>query len=259
MAWWSNFGRYRSVSILMIVTVAHGALAAILLSQKLQPMTSYDPDVLDIELAELAPEIEVSPVLPVPRPAPEPAVPAEVPPPAAKLADPLPAPTPDPAPTPETQPVEDQSPTVLTQLEAAPSGTVTASNSTATVETPPGGTSEGIVTAAQVATALERMHCLKLKRHEEGACAPTDPFEAALANAERAIPEERLFGDPRYVAKSVSDKIFEREAANRFHWPDEDLFADPMAPGAYNARRIRNGQEPLWSQEMRDGFRKSED
>ena len=79
-----------------------------------------------------------------------------------------------------------------------------------------------------------------------------------MANAKRAIPPERLFEDPRYIAKTVGDKIFEAEAAKRFLWPDADLFADPLPPGAYNARRIRNGQEPLWSQDMRDGFRKKD-
>ena len=84
---------------------------------------------------------------------------------------------------------------------------------------------------------------------------PDDPT-AAMASAERNLPQEHLFSDPRYVEKPVSDKRFEREAAQPFHWPDQDLFNAPMGEGAYNARRIRNGQGQLWSKEMRDGFRK---
>ena len=258
MAWWSNFGRYRSVSIVVVVTAAHGAIAAALLSQKLKPMAEFDPDILEIELAELAPEIEV-PVEPLPPlPEPEPIASTSIPPPATRPTEPSLASPPDPAPAAEPLPAEPPNPTVLTQLEAIPSGPVLVPSSAATAETPPGEPSGDAVTPAQVASALAQMHCLKLKRHEEGACPPPDPFAVAIASAERDIPPERLFGDPRYISKTVSDKIFEKEAANRFLWPDEDLFTDPIAPGAYNARRIRNGQEPLWSQEMRDGFSKSE-
>lgn len=243
----------------MIVTAAHVTLAAVLLSQRLTPMSAFDPTILEIELAELAPEIETPPEPPAPLPHPKPVLSEETPPPAPPPPEfPTPPPT-DSAPAPKPQPAEPQTQTVLTQLDDAPSGFATAPNAGAAVETSSDAPSGETVSQAQVASALKQMHCLKLKRHEEGACPPPDPFAVATANAERAIPEERLFGDPRYVEKSVSDKIFEKEAANRFHWPDEDLFNDPMARGAYNARRIRNGQEPLWSKEMRDGFRKSED
>ena len=259
MAWWRPSARIRSVSIATIVTAAHVVLAAILLSQKLEPMALPTPEVLDIELAELEPEIEVPAEPTLPLPDQNPVIAEEIPAPAPPPAEPSPPPPSDQVPSPEPGPVETLTQTVLTQLDEAPSGLATPAGGSAAAAPRTDETSGDAVTPAQVASALEKMHCLKLKRHEEGACQPTDPFTAAMANAERAIPEERLFGDPRYVAKSVSDKLFEREAAERFHWPDADLFADPMGEGAYNARRIRNGQEPLWSQEMRDGFRKSDD
>ena len=243
----------------MIVTGAHVVLGAILLSQRLTPMAFFEPNILEIELAELAPEVEEIPEPTTPVTDPTPVVSNEISPPATPLPEPISSPPTDPAPAPAPPVVESQTQTVLTQLDDAPSGLASAPTSNTATETSPNNTSGDVVTPAQVASALQQMHCVKLKRHEEGACPPPDPFAAAIANAERAIPQERLFGDPRYVAKSVSDKLFEREAAERFHWPDEDLFADPMGEGAYNARRIRNGREPLWSQEMRDGFRKSED
>lgn len=257
MAWWRPSGRIRSVSIVMIATGVHIALAAILLSQELEPMRAVKPDILEIELAELPPEIEVKPKIereiePVSEQ--EPVVPLAPPAPTIATEPQPPDPPPVPARAENPQPAAPQTMDVLTQLETDPAGPPVAPSLAAA-----GETVEHPVTPAQVASALTQMHCLKLKRHEEGDCPPPDPFAVAAANAERAIPPERLFGDPRYIAKTVSDKIFEKEAANRFHWPDADLFNDPMAPGAYNARRIRNGQEPLWSQEMRDGFRKSEE
>lgn len=259
MAWWRSSAGIRSVSIAMVVTAVHVVLAVIFLNQKLAPMVSLTPEILEIELAELAPEVEAPPEPIAPVPDPEPIITEETPPPVLSPPEPSsPLPT-DPAPTPDPQPTEPQTQTVLTQLEAAPSGVAPTPSGSGASEAATGETTEDSVSSAQVASALKQMHCLKLKRHEEGACQPTDPFTAAMANAERAIPEERLFGDPRYVEKSVSDKRFEREAAERFNWPDEDLFTDPMGEGAYNARRIRNGQEPLWSKEMRDGFRKSDD
>lgn len=241
----------------MIVTVTHVVMAAILLSQKLKPMVSFETSVLEIQLADLAPAIDVEPEPTEPLDESEATIVAETPPPATQI-EPRPAAPQEPAPEAEPQPAEPQTQTVLTQLDTAPAGLAPAPTSAAAIDAPTGETTGEAVMPAQVASALGQMNCLKLKRHEEGSCPPPDPFEVAIASAERDIPPERLFGDPRYISKTVSDKIFEKEAANRFLWPDEDLFTDPMAPGAYNARRIRNGQEPLWSQEMRDGFSKSE-
>ena len=241
----------------MIVTAVHVVLAVILLSQKLAPMAPLTPAVLEIELAELAPEIESLPEPIVPVLDPAPIVTEETPQLALSPPEPSSPPPSDPAPTPEAHPVDSQR--VLTQMDKAPSGLAPTQSGSAPTETPTGEISGDPVTPAQIASALKKMNCLKLKRHEEGACQPTDPFAAAMANAKRAKPPERLFEDTPYIYKSVSDKLFEREAAERFNWPDEDLFADPMGEGAYNAWRIRNGQEPLWSKEMRDGFRKSDD
>ena len=246
MAWWRNSERFRSVSIAVVVTGTHIALAVVLLSQIIHPKSSNPPDVLEIELADLAPEVS----LPLPAPTPVREVSPEAPPPTETTAETSPEPV---------QTTTPQSPTVLTQLDTAPAGPPPAPIAATPANTSSGETEGDTVSPAQVASVLKQMHCLKLKRHEEHACPPPDPFQVAINSAERAIPPERLFGDPRYVHKSVSDKLFEREAAARFNWPDADLFNDPMAPGANNARRIRNGQEPLWSKEMRDGSRKADD
>lgn len=75
MAWWRPSADIRSISIAMAVTAVHAVLAAILLSQKLEPMESPTPEILDIELAELAelaPDIEPRPEPVTPEPDPEP-------------------------------------------------------------------------------------------------------------------------------------------------------------------------------------------
>lgn len=244
--------QWDSAAIVVMVTGAHIAIAALFLAHEFHSDKQIGPDVLDIELAEFEPvETETpDPIDPAPEPETDPA--QTIPP----KTDPAPSPPAEPPRQPAQKPVE--APSVLTQLETAPTGQVAASAESITTGSSDQDAADA-VSAGQVAAVLEKMHCLKLKRHEEGACPPPDPFEVAIAAAERDVPPESLFGDPRYISLSVSDKLFQREAANRFHWPDEDLFVDPLPPGAYNARRIRNGQEPLWSQEMRDGFRKSDD
>ena len=253
-----NSERGVSAAIAMIVTGAHIAIASLFLTHEFQSDVSFEPDVLDIALAELAP-LETGnpdPVSPQPEPAPIVTPQTDQAPP--QVADPPPLPDPAP-PAPEQNAQNDTpAPRVPPQSATADAGAVTAPAPTSSVGASDPCTADA-VSPAQVAVVLEKMHCLKLKRHEEGACPPPDPFDVAIAAAERDIPPESLFGDPRYVSQTVNDKLFEQRAKNRFHWPDADLFAGPLPPGTYNARRIRNGQEPLWSQEMRDGFRKSDE
>ena len=60
--------------------------------------------------------------------------------------------------------------------------------------------------------------------------------------------------------KSAVEGFFAKQDEDPFMFPGMDaaLFTEGMAPGAYNAQRIRNGQDPLWDQEMIDGFRKAD-
>ncbi|MEL6725769.1 MAG: hypothetical protein AAFP24_12180 [Pseudomonadota bacterium] len=252
MAWWNgSLAHHRRAGIVAGVTAVHVAGLAAIVSHVFQPGLTPDRNYLEVELAEIElppaePEPEVT-IAPLPDPAPEPTEPLPIAPVTVAPAVPDPSPPDKAAPETDTQ-------NVLTQLQQSEESSLTSdADNEIGIKA---GEGDGMVTPAQIANVLQQADCLKLKRHEEGACPEPDPFAVAIASAKRAIPPERLFADPRYVGKTVSDKIFEEEASNRFHWPDEDLFTDPMYPGAYNARRIRNGQEPLWSKEMRDGFTK---
>lgn len=261
------------MAIVIAVTGLHAAALALLLSQISKLRQDPAPLALIIELAELEPARDPPPEpKPETEPEPERSNPQRMVAPRPVVADtsqpvaqveiapqiPVPAtlsqgnPQEIIASDPEPQTLaETDSRDVLTQIEMDLLGVQTA---TARI----GQDGDGEVSAGQIASVLQRAECLNLKRRDESTCPPEDPFEIALAIQERGVPPERLAADPRYVSLSVSDKIFQREAANRFHWPDADMFEDPMAPGAYNAQRIRNGQEPLWSQEMHGGFRKEE-
>lgn len=252
MAWWNRIATARIAWIVAAVTATHLTFAAILLSVSIPAPVFPDQDVVEIVLADLEP---TPPPDPAPEPEPDPIIEAPTP----AIQAPTPSPAPQPTPQTEIKPEPPAAPEVLVQLEPRDDADIASQPAPATSALSDTPQSDGVVTEAQIADVLQKANCLALKRHEEGACPPPDPFEVAIAAEERDIPPEQLYrSDPRYVAQTVDDKMFEAEAAKRFLWPDKDLFNDPMAPGAYNARRIRNGQEPLWSQDIRDGFSKED-
>ena len=264
MAWRQISNSHRKMAIVIAVTGVHALAAAFIMSHVSEFELLPSPTAIEIELADLAPpsppavETPPKPEIrnedPVMRPRQTTPSLADA---SSAVTEPAPSPsstepseraeTPEPA---SNLPASPNTQEVLTQLEQDIWG----------AQIPSGGAASGSgdVSSAQIAAALQQAECLNLKRRTDETCPPEDPFEIALALEESAVPPERLAPDPRYVSLSVSDKIFEREAGNRFHWPDADMFTDPLAAGVYNARRIRNGQEPLWSQDMREGFRKEE-
>ena len=255
MDWWTGSAEYRRrAAIIAGVAFAHLICLGAILSHMIEISDPPPSNILEIELAELTPPTEPTPEPPLPPPTPvsepQPASPAPIE--ASPVADPLPAilePIPDPPI--ETAPSQD-APSVLTQLDQSEAGVTETRDNAGASGTSDGGT----VTPAQIASVLRQSECLKLKQQYDESCPKADPFIAAAGIAERDIPPERLFEDPRYVAKTVGDIVHQQEWAKRFGTQDADLFADPESPGAYNARRIRNGQEPIWSEDLKAGFRK---
>lgn len=257
MVWWTGIVEYRQrAAIIAGVAIAHLVCLAAILSHVIEINDPPPRNILEIELAELtpqpapAPELPAAPPEPISEPPPAPADPIE----ARPVADPLPTDldsTPEP---PVEAALSPDAPSVLTQLDQSEAGVTETQDNTGSPATGGGET----VTPAQIANILRQSECLKLKQQYDETCPKADPFLAATGVAERAIPPERLFEDPRYVAKTVGDIVHQQEWAKRFGTQDADLFTDPESPGAYNARRIRNGQEPIWSEEMRAGFRKKD-
>ncbi len=222
------------------------------------PPTSIAIEIVELPTPPPAPAPDPEPE-PPPNPTPEP---PDKPSPQPVIATPTPAPPTAPISNdPETPPAVEPSsramperPTVLTQKDPA-----TAPDAEAAAATPAENADADTVTPDQMAGVLRQLECQKLTHRTVESCPRTDPFTAWASNTERARIERNTDWDRSYRSKSVIDKFYEREVRERLPWPDEDLFADPMAPGAYNAERIRRGQEPLWSKEMRDGFRKPDE
>ncbi|MCR9195164.1 MAG: hypothetical protein NXH88_10545 [Hyphomonas sp.] len=242
------------------VAAIHFVLLALVLSAEIVIQDTARTPAITVEI------VERPPPSPAPTPEAEPSRepdpdPAEHAPPEPVVETPILAPPPAPKPiAPETSPVEpplpaiEERPAVLTQKDptTAPDSEIAAAPPTAT-------TGSDTVTPDQIAGVLRQLECQKLTHRTDESCPRTDPFTAWASNSERARVERNTDWDRSYRSKSTIDKFYEREVRGRLHWPDEDLFADPMAPGAYNADRIRRGQEPLWSKEVRDGFRKSDE
>lgn len=244
---------YRWVLIAKLVTLAHALLLVWAMSWKFGQIPAVSSNDIEIEFADIVPapkldsEPEASsldvqalseePLRRAPAPRSEPIAQTAVDPPVTPSFDAIDAPA-------------TEIPSVLTansKLDLITPRTFTGA---------PGSLPE--TRNDQVAKVLQSLGCQKLAHKKDEKCQEKNAFEAADAATSRLIVERVDKSDPDYRSKSVIDKFYQREVAGRLHWPDPDLFAAPLPPGAYDAQRIRNGQEPLWSKEMRDGFRKQD-
>ncbi|MEM9570160.1 MAG: hypothetical protein AAF996_01750 [Pseudomonadota bacterium] len=237
--WVKNIDQTR-VLVIGAVTVAHAVLLAWALTLPMNRSKSTPPNAIEIEFAEAS--VPDSP--PRPEPPPEP------------IPDPLVAPTPrtveqvPPVPSAQTTLT---SPSVLTQNAPTHEGGVPVTAATAQEAADP---SESI-DPQTIATVLQNVACQDLIMTRDETCPKLDPFdvaEASKARAEAAPSGAVLIGD--YGPKSMLENFMNQKDRSPFIMPgmSVDLFTEGMAPGAYDAQRIRSGREPLWSQEMKDGF-----
>lgn len=233
MGSWVRIIRQRRVWVTGLVALAHVALLSWVLSQSVGKSVSPGLETLDIAFAE---------VLPLPEPEPEPVL----------QEAPLVVPRSSPSVAPEPS-----SKTVLTQLQSDTSSTAAPQTSD---PAPPDGTALTVDPGA-LAAVLQRAECQRLSFKAEDDCPKADPFAVAEASMARqaAVPSSaQLAGN--YGPKSMLEGFFSQRDNAPYLMPgmDGDLFTAGLAPGAYDAQRIRNGQAPLWSKEMRDGFRKED-
>lgn len=116
------------------------------------------------------------------------------------------------------------------------------------------------VGSAEVAAVLRRLSCQRLTRKPNEDCPKSDPFADADARTIRESsahnPRPLSFDIHMNAAEAFSAK--QKQARHMFPGMDADMFVDTLPPGAYQADRIRNGQEPLWNEDMRRGFRSDE-
>lgn len=243
MYWARWIASNRTIGIVALVAGLHAVALNWALSFKIAPSVTSIPESLVIEFAETAPPPEARrdeqhPPDPIPEPRPALSPPnTDIAPAPERVSD-----TPEPS---NQAPLLESSPSVLTQ--DAPGDDA----SPASAETGAGDT----VSEAQIATVLNLLDCQKLRDHHRDDCSGADHMTAAAAAAERDTVAPRPWGATTYINKTVMEQVLDREAEARLNWPDADLFAEPMPAGAYNAQRIRDAREPLWSKEMRDGFR----
>lgn len=256
MAWAQRTLPYRRIGTIALITILHvGALSWAASLKIYAPSTSPRESIL-VEFADIMlPEPDpIAPPEPEPEPqrvAPEfdskPPEPIEAPetPPEPPTSGPVQEPLSEPATKPAVE-----TPNVLTQ-NATDMDTGMSDRS---------ASEGGSVTDAQIASVIQQLGCQKLRHRPDETCPDRDPFDVAAATeARQAAAPEGAPNSPwaprdhyAYIRRQVTSSVF-----NKFNMTP-DLFADPQPPGAYNAERIRNGQEPLWSEDMRDGFRKEE-
>ena len=184
--------------------------------------------------------------------------------------------TPEPVEQQEPEPVEAQQPFPATpkpvQTESAQAPL---SNVTNLIESP--DVSETVVAApnteaqssdqpttnlAQAAETLRRLECAKLSYKRREDCPPPDPFAAADAQQRLREPAQaNRFSalDPNaYGPKTSIEKWAAKNddfAPVSLFGEDNSIFLDTMAPGAYNAQRIRNGERPIWDKDIEDALR----
>ncbi|MEL8055720.1 MAG: hypothetical protein AAGK66_06180 [Pseudomonadota bacterium] len=115
---------------------------------------------------------------------------------------------------------------------------------------------------AQAAETLRRLECAKLSYERREDCPPPDPFAAADAQQRlREQVQETQFSalDPNaYGPKTSIEKWAAKNddfAPVSLFGEDNSIFLDTMAPGAYNAQRIRNGERPIWDKDVEDALR----
>lgn len=250
MAWWSWLDRYRGACIIAAVTAVHVIVLGTALSVALETPLPREVEYLEIEIAELAPpEPEIEPQI-------EPDTELE-----PMIEPPAPLPEAAPASQPITQPQASpttSTPSVLTQLEpsASSEGISPAMPAAPTNST----TSSDVATPDQIANVLRQARCQKLQNRRDDDCDRQDPFAIAQANTERNGTPQDQAPDSPFVVLSRQERLTYQVQGSTFEklGMTGDLFVDPLVPGAHTARRIRNGQEPLWNKDMRDGFSKSD-
>ena len=117
-----------------------------------------------------------------------------------------------------------------------------------------------VATPAQterVSEVLTRLDCAILTRGRDKDCPEVDPFiqaETDLLRSEQnttgilAITDASAFGPQTNIEKWAAKN--DGFTPTSLFGEDNSIFIDPMAEGAYNAQRIRNGDNPIWDRDI---------
>lgn len=245
MHWVGLISRYRHAVAVGIALAGHVVAGAVILSIP-RPAFQGAPTVLPVSLVVLPPQ----PPAPEPEPpevdTPEPVTPLSSPPtPPRNVATTLPVHS---DPDPETG---DEVIALVPFTAPAPSNDIT---------------SDAAEQAARVQQALLRNRCQQLANLNDPDCPDDQRFAAHAPSPAEQLRAANLGPPP-------AQNMIEAYMARNSGWPsrmvsvrdgdtlsgqslidlgtiDNSIFADPMAPGAYNAQRIRNGDDPIWSRKF---------
>ncbi len=248
MRWAGFLTQYRAGLAALGAAGAHGAALVAILAYVPADDLPEAPPPIPVELVALQPPPQ--PITPPPEPQPD------IIPPAKTASAPLPdlrpsSPPPVAAPAPETVPFTSLGNTTNPEERVVPP--------------PPAGTSGpvergGLASEAArgVQAALRRAGCRKLVREPGPECPQGDLFARAdeLAALKQAAALEPLaLGPP--PSQNYAEAFFARNQgmpAKMINGEDNSIFIASMAPGAYNAQRIRNGQAPIWDRKTREAL-----
>lgn len=232
------------------VTLAHAVVLAIVATIPLSSIKTESVAVLNVEFVEApaAPTPEISPIDPPPAKT----DPQSQAPPQITAPEPV-----QPAPDVERPDSNADGLDILTSLEPGmddqpmPSASTGASNGTSASKT---------IDERQIAQALRLFSCQRLTGARDEDCPKPDPFavaEALDARQQAALDPQQI---PAFNQENAAEQFFSRQKQARHMFPgmDTDLFGDTLPSGANTASRIREGREPLWSEDMKRGFTRSD-
>ncbi|MEM7493911.1 MAG: hypothetical protein AAF296_11040 [Pseudomonadota bacterium] len=114
----------------------------------------------------------------------------------------------------------------------------------------------------RVSEILRRLDCASLTRGRDKDCPEVDPFTQAETDVLRseqnttgilAITDASAFGPQSGIEKWAAKNDGFKPTS--LFGEDNSIFIDPMAEGAYNAGRIRNGDNPIWDRDIEKELR----
>lgn len=109
---------------------------------------------------------------------------------------------------------------------------------------------------AGVRHAMQFADCLSLTRRDKD-CDTLDPFEKEAIKLAAAGVGEFEISLKVAIRQNYLEGFFNQQDKDPYltESMSADLFTDNMPDGAYNAQRIRDGREPLWSRDLEREFR----
>ncbi|MEO1642531.1 MAG: hypothetical protein AAFR74_04290, partial [Pseudomonadota bacterium] len=144
------------------------------------------------------------------------------------------------------------------QTDSPLTSLIEAQDATETIISPPSAPEQSELRQAQAIEALKRLDCNRMAKERPLDCPQEDPFvkreiEQARQQSEITLSNLNSFGPSNaFEAWQANNSGFQPTS---IFGEDNSIFIDPMAAGAYNAQRIRNGENPIWDRDIERDLR----